>query len=44
MVTRNESLFEEMSVEMDLWLMKKKKGVAPLLSYKHVLVQVKYII
>ena len=32
-----------MSLEMDLWLTKKKKGVAPLLSYKHMLVQVKYI-
>ena len=43
-VSRNESFFKEMSLEMDLWLTKKKKGVAPLLSYKHMLVQVKYIV
>jgi len=42
--SRNESLFEEMSAEMKLWLMKKRKGLPPLLSYKHMLVQVKYIV
>jgi len=41
---RNECVFKEMSAEMDLPLMKRKKGVAPLLSYKYMLVQVKYIL
>jgi hypothetical protein len=41
---RYDPLFEEMSAETGARPMKKKRGFYPLLSYKHLLVQVKYII
>jgi hypothetical protein len=44
MVSRNEPLFEDMGDETGAWLMKKREGFTPLLSYKHMLVQVKYIL
>ena len=43
-VTRNDSSFEEMTVKMQLPLLKRKKGVAPSFPYKHMLVRIKYIL